>query len=255
MGVHIGTSGWHYRHWVGTFYPDGTKPQHMLGYYSGVFPTVEVNNTFYKLPEGETLARWRDSTPAGFVFAFKVSRYVTHRKKLRDAATSLAKTLAAASVLGEKLGPLLFQLPPNWRVNVDRLHEFLSLLPRDIGRVFEFRDRSWLTDRVYELLRGYGAAFCIYDMQGNETPHIVTSDLVYIRLHGPDGRYMGSYDRTALSAWANRIAEWAKSGKDVYCFFNNDPGGYAAQNARDLQAMLRDNRTSVMAATRRGGAT
>ena len=238
MSVHIGTSGWHYKHWVGTFYPEGTKPEQMLGYYSGAFRTVELNSTFYGLPEHATVAHWRDSTPAGFLFASKASRYITHRKKLKNAGRALEKTLAAVRILGTKMGPVLFQLPPNWGVNLERLEEFLRSMPEDVRSAFEFRDDSWFEERVYGLLRRYAAAFCIHDLNGRKTPDEVTSDLVYIRLHGPRGSYGGSYDSRALSAWADDISNWAKSGKDVYCFFNNDERGYAAENALELRAML-----------------
>jgi uncharacterized protein YecE (DUF72 family) len=238
MSIHIGTSGWHYEHWVGAFYPEGTKPEAMLEYYAGVFRSVELNSTFYRLPEPITLAHWRDSTPAGFVLAFKAGRYVTHVKKLRDPDRSLGKTVAAARVLGEKLGPILFQLPPHWGVNPDRLQEFLLHVPEDVRAAFEFRDPSWFTDEVYELLRRHRAALCIYDLDGRQAPSEVTSDLVYVRLHGPGGPYQGLYDQVALSAWKDAIAGWDRSGKDVFCFFDNDERGFAAENARELQAML-----------------
>jgi len=238
MGIHIGTSGWHYRHWVGLFYPKGMKPDEMLQYYAGEFTAVEVNNSFYRLPDKETLIAWRDSTPGRFVFAFKASRYVTHMKKLKDAREALGKTLAGARVLEEKLGPVLFQLPPRWRVNPGRLQEFLKHMPNDVRVAFEFRDPSWFTDEVYGLLRGHGAAFCIYDLQGKKSPTEVTADFVYVRMHGAAGAYQGRYTQRVLSGWTEAVSSWHGTGKDVFLFFNNDSQGYAIENARELKKML-----------------
>ncbi len=238
MSIHIGTSGWHYKHWVGPFYPEGLRSEQMLGYYGGEFGAVEINNSFYRLPDHEILATWRDSTPDAFVFAYKASRYITHMKKLHNAGAALEKMVAGARVLGDKLGPILFQLPPKWRVDADRLEAFLRLIPEDLRTGFEFRDPSWFVADVYRLLRRHRAAFCIYELEGTRSPNEVTADFVYVRLHGPDGTYKGSYSTQDLSGWAGAISSWVRTGKDVYCFFDNDDRGYAAANARELKEML-----------------
>ena len=239
MSVHVGTSGWHYKDWVGPFYPEDLRTGEMLGYYSREFATVEINSSFYRLPEAETLAAWRDATPQRFVFAFKANRYITHMKKLHDVKDALGGMLAAARLLGEKLGPILFQLPPRWRANAERLRQFLELLPGDLPTAFEFRDPSWFADEVYETLRAHRVGFCIYDLAGTRAPREVTSDLVYIRLHGPGGAYKGSYSDKDLSGWAGAVSAWDRSGRDVYCFFDNDERAFAALNAGRLRDMLK----------------
>jgi uncharacterized protein YecE (DUF72 family) len=238
MTIFIGTSGWHYRHWIGPFYPDGLPSASMLRFYSAEFGAVEVNNSFYQLPEKATLLAWRKATPDRFVFAFKASRYLTHMKKLTDAEDALATMLERARVLGPKLGPVLFQLPPRWRVDVDRLRQFLAILPADLRVAFEFRDPSWFSDAVYESLRDSAAGFCIYELGDAASPQIVTADLAYVRLHGPDGPYQGLYDTGTLSNWADSMSAWNAEGRDVYCFFDNDEHGCATRNARELQALL-----------------
>ena len=238
MSIQIGTSGWHYEHWVGPFYPADLKPEEMLSFYSSSFSAVEINNSFYRLPTRKSLGTWKHSTPDGFVFVFKASRYITHMKKLHDAGDALERMLASAGVLGEKLGPVLFQLPPKWRVNAGRLDSFLSQIPEDMRVAFEFRDPSWFVDDVFASLRRHGAAFCIYELAGSRSPNEITTDFVYIRLHGPGGAYEGSYGTQTLSGWAGAISSWARGGKDVYCFFDNDERGYAVQNAGELRAML-----------------
>jgi uncharacterized protein YecE (DUF72 family) len=238
MTIFIGTSGWHYGHWRGPFYPDDLTPEQMLRFYSTQFEAVEVNSSFYRLPQRATLLVWKEATPDCFVFAFKASRYLTHMKKLTDAGDALAAMLERARVLGPKLGPVLFQLPPRWRVDVDRLRQFLAILPRDIRAAFEFRDPSWFSDAVYESLRESAAGFCIYDLGGTTSRQIVTSDLAYVRLHGPGGPYQGLYDTGTLSNWADSISAWNAEGRDVYCFFDNDEHGYATRNARELRALL-----------------
>ena len=159
-------------------------------------------------------------------------------KKLHNAGAALEKMVAGARVLGDKLGPILFQLPPKWRVDADRLEAFLRLIPEDLRVGFEFRDPSWFVADVYRLLRRHQAAFCIYELEGTRSPNEVTADFVYVRLHGPDGAYKGSYSTQDLSGWAGAISSWVRTGKDVYCFFDNDDRGYAAANARELKEML-----------------
>lgn len=238
--ISIGTSGWHYPHWVGPFYPKNTASEEFLSYYVHNFSTVEINNTFYNLPAHETLAHWRDETPKNFLFTCKASRYITHMKKLKDPKKSIERFFETVTVLGRKLGPILFQLPPRWRKNVPRLEEFLKVLPKKFRYAFEFRDMSWCDEETYQVLRNHKAAFCLYHLAGQWSPEIVTADFVYIRLHGPQDSYQGKYTKRTLRRWANKCREWAKSGKDVYCYFDNDDRGFAPTNALDLNRMLED---------------
>lgn len=236
--VHVGTSGWHYRHWLGTFYPEGTEDEALLPFYAEHFSTVEVNNTFYQLPEVATLRKWRQMTPDDFTFAVKASRYITHMKKLKDPQEPVSNFLSQVGTLGDKLGPILFQLPPNWHVNAERLRAFLQTLPEGHRYVFEFRDPSWFEEQVTDLLREEGVAFCIHDMRDQPSPKIVTAPFVYVRFHGPGVPYQGSYSRQALAGWAGAISAWRRQGREVFCYFNNDVAGYATQDAGELQAML-----------------
>ncbi|WP_298439657.1 DUF72 domain-containing protein [Geobacter sp.] len=236
--IHIGTSGWHYDHWKGPFYPEGVRPEEMLAYYAGHFQAAEINNSFYHLPSVEALDSWRKAVPEEFIFAVKASRYITHMKKLKDAGEAVEHFLGRVNRLGKQLGPVLFQLPPRWRCNAARLGEFLARLPEGFRYAFEFRDPSWFADEVYALLRQRGAAFCIYELAGTLSPREITADFVYLRLHGPGGAYQGSYDTTTLAGWAGALSAWAREGKEVFCFFDNDQNGYAALNARSLQEMV-----------------
>lgn len=235
--LYIGTSGWHYKHWVGRFYPEKLNSEEMLPLYAGDFDTVEVNNTFYQLPEKETFEQWREATPDGFTFAVKANRYITHMKNLKDPQEPLDNLLSRARALGDKLGPVLFQLSPNWQLNAARLDNFLKQLPDDVRSVFEFRHASWFDEKALDLLREHGVAFCIHDSGGETTPKEITADLVYIRFHG--GSEGGSYTKQALAGWAGAISSWRQE-HDVYCYFNNDWEGYALDNARTLRAMLAD---------------
>ncbi len=238
--IRIGTSGWHYSHWRGPFYPNLCSGAEMLDCYVRQFDTVEINNSFYRLPTPETFKGWRDSTPRNFHFAVKASRFITHNKKLRDPANPLERFIQPVSELREKLGPILFQLPPKWRVNVERLEEFLSALPR--GRLwryaFEFREPTWLNEKVYEALRRHNAAFCIYELSGFRTPDEITADWTYVRLHGPGGKYQGSYSAAQLGEWAERIAKWSERLKAIYTYFDNDQAGYAVRNALELKRLV-----------------
>lgn len=239
--IRIGTSGWHYKHWCGPFYGKETRAPEMLPFYLQHFDTVELNNSFYRLPTGEAFRCWRESTPRNFVFAVKASRFITHNKKLKDPEEALENLLPRARQLKEKLGPVLFQLPPKWNLNLDRLEEFLAALPRKQRFTFEFRNPTWLANPVYETLRRYNAAFCIYELVGFSTPMHVTADWVYVRLHGPgEGKYQGSYSMDALERWADRIAEWAAGLKAIYVYFDNDQAGYAAQNALQLKSLVEE---------------
>lgn len=235
----IGTSGWNYRHWLGPFYPPGTRARDMLSHYAQRFETVEVNGTFYRLPSPETLAGWRDHVPEGFAFACKASRYITHMKKLNVDETATAPFLEAVGTLGPRLGPVLFQLPPRWRANPDRLDGFLALLPGGHRYVFEFRDETWFSDEIYDVLRRHGTAFCIYDLEGRTAPDVETGPFDYVRLHGPgEEAYRSAYDDAALDGWAAWIADRLGRGRDVYCYFDNDEAGHAPNDALRLRERL-----------------
>jgi len=236
--IHIGTSGWSYKHWKGPFYPGHLADERMLAYYAGHFRTTEINTSFYHLPARETLKLWHESTPADFLFSVKASRYITHMKKLKDPGQSVSAFLQRIRILGDKLGPILFQLPPRWRFNKERLAAFLDALSAEFSYAFEFRDRSWLNEETRELLSRYGAAFCIYELDGFLSPKEITSNLVYVRLHGPGGPYRGSYNDECLTGWAGDFARWTAQGHAVFCYFDNDERGYAARNAMRLRAML-----------------
>jgi uncharacterized protein YecE (DUF72 family) len=239
--LHIGTSGWNYPHWYETFYPPKEDlQQDLLVYYAEHFQTVEINNSFYQLPTVKTFRAWRDSTPAGFVFAVKASRYLTHLKKLKEVQESALTFLKRAETLGDKLGPILFQLPPRWHVNRERLAAFLQGLPAGFRYTFEFRDRTWLNPDIYALLADFGCALCIYDLKGQLSPKEVTADFVYVRLHGPhEQAYTGSYDTAALAGWAGAFSTWLQQGKEVFCYFDNDEQGFAPHNALELQQMVK----------------
>jgi uncharacterized protein YecE (DUF72 family) len=236
--TYIGTSGWHYRHWVGPFYPEDMKPRGFLDYYSTRFRAVEINATFYRLPSLETLEAWRTSSPPDMVFACKASRYITHARKLTDPEGSFSRFFKTVEALGDKAGPVLFQLPPRWKVNVARLSAFLEMLPEGRRYAFEFRDESWFCSAVYEALARHDAAFCLYDIAGRRSPIELTADFTYVRLHGPGGAYQGSYDGRTLSGWARRFRAWRGAGRDVFCFFDNDDSGYAPRNALRMQDMV-----------------
>jgi uncharacterized protein YecE (DUF72 family) len=238
--IHIGTSGWHYEHWEGPFYPDTVAKRDYLAYYIKHLSTVEVNNTFYQLPEEGTLINWRDTVPEDFVFAVKASRYITHMKKLKDPQEPVTTFLGRIDALGDNLGPILFQLPPRWYFNRERLASFLEVLPSGQRYAFELRDPDWLNEQAYQILAEHNAALCIYDFKGRQAPKKVTADFVYVRLHGPNGAYQGKYSAEALTGWAEDMSRWQHQGKDVYCYFDNDQAGYAVQNALELQAIFQD---------------
>ena len=199
---------------------------------------MEINNTFYRLPSERALETWRDTVPSGFIFAVKGSRFITHLKKLKDPARSLAPFVDRIALLGEKLGPILFQLPPRWHFDAARLAAFLTALPATHRYTLELRDRSWINASALDLLSSHGVAFCIYELDGYLSPREVTADFVYIRLHGPGGPYQGQYDPRTLSAWAEAMAAWSRQGLEVFCYFDNDEAGFAARNALQLQALL-----------------
>jgi uncharacterized protein YecE (DUF72 family) len=236
--VHIGTSGWHYKHWWGLFYPEDLPASEMLAFYARHFDSVEINNSFYQLPLAKTFESWRDAVTKDFCFAVKASRFITHMKKLKAPKTSTEKFFRRAEILEDKLGPILFQLPPRWHLNSARLAEFLKALPQSHQYAFEFRDPGWHVPEIYELLRKHNAAFCLYDLSGSETPIEITANFTYIRFHGPtEAKYSGSYTPSTLKKWARRISVWKKDLDDIYVYFNNDAGGHAVTNAQQLKEL------------------
>ena len=244
--IRIGTSGFHYKHWIGPFYPPKTPASKMLGFYLQHFDTVELNNSFYRLPTAEAFDAWREATPANFIFAVKASRFITHNKKLKDPEHALDNLLPRAAHLGPKLGPILFQLPPHWRVNPERLESLLEILPRDPRYTFEFRELSWITPAIISILTKFNAAFCIYELAGYHSPLEITADFAYVRLHGPEsGKYQGSYSDERLQEWARQIEAWAQNLKAIYVYFDNDQYAYAAANARNLRNMLSGKQARV----------
>ena len=237
--IRIGTSGYHYKHWRGPFYPNKMSADKMLEFYSQSFDTVELNNSFYRLPTEAAFDNWRQSVPANFVFAVKASRFLTHQKKLKDPESALDKLLPRASRLSNKLGPILFQLPPRWRVNPGRLEALLEALPRDLRFAVEFRDLSWIQPEINKLLARFNAAFCIYELAGYRSPLTITADFAYVRLHGPGvEKYQANYSAGRLRCWKQEIEAWAKDLAAIYIYFDNDQAGYAARNALKLRGMI-----------------
>ncbi|MEA3199256.1 MAG: hypothetical protein QOE90_684 [Thermoplasmata archaeon] len=242
--VRVGTSGYVYAHWKGRFYPDDLPRKDWFAHYAERFGAVEINNTFYRLPTRDLVARWREAAPPGFTYAFKASRYITHRKKLLpggshpDAARDLLDALAGA---GPRLGPVLFQLPPQMKRDDARLRAFLARLPQrgDVRYAFEFRHASWYAEDVYDLLGEHGVAFCMHDWPDAPTPRdVVTAGLVYVRFHGVERAYAGLYGPRRLAPWRARIARWRDAGHDVFAFFNNDEAAYATRDAAWLADKL-----------------
>ena len=241
--LRIGTSGWHYKHWIGRYYPQDIKPANMLAHYVRDFDTVELNNTFYRLPLESAFDSWRTSTPRDFLFAVKGSRFLTHMIKLKDPERGLVNFIPRAERLRSKLGPILWQLPPRWNVNLERLEEFLAKLPHKHRYAFELRNETWMTEEVYALLRKYNAAFCIYELAGYHTPLLITADWTYVRLHGPTQfKYHGSYSDTQLAAWADRIREWSRTMKAIYVYFDNDDSAHAVNNALTLKRLVAEKK-------------
>lgn len=237
--IRIGTSGWHYDHWAGPFYPADLPKDKWLGYYTQSFDTVELNNTFYHLPKEESLKRWHKLAPKNFLYAVKASRYITHIKKLKDVSEELIRFLDLAALLGKKLGPILYQLPPSLHKDINRLESFIKLLPKKQPAVFEFRHSSWYSEDTYQLLKRFGVGFCIHDLPGNESPRVITGDIIYVRFHGTTGRYSGCYSKSMLANFAKWLKDHAKDVRSIYVYFNNDEAAYAIRNAKELKKLLR----------------
>ncbi len=236
--LRVGTSGWSYPNWKSRFYPPGLPQSGWFAYYAGRFDVVEINNSFYQFPKPETVAAWREAAPLGFVYAVKANRYITHMKKLKAPEDACLRFLAIVKELRETLGPVLFQLPPRWRYDGERLAGFLRALPSGFRYAFEFRDPSWVNDHCLGLLADKGAALCSTHLDGARVTGRAGADFAYFRLHGPEGPYQGRYGREGLAPWAEAIRKEREAGRAVYCFFDNDQEAFAAEDAAELAAML-----------------
>ncbi len=235
---YIGTSGWHYDDWKGLFYPEKLPKTRWLEFYAQHYGTLELNNTFYRLPSGDAFKKWYGSSPPEFLFAVKVSRFITHIKRLKDCDEALINFMSRSALLKDKLGPLLYQLPPGLHRDDTLLSDFLDKLPRGLKHVIEFRHESWLVEEVFEILRRYKVGFCVFDMPKLACPLLATADFAYIRFHGKDSLYSSCYSDEEMSDWAGRIREMAKGLNAVYIYFNNDIGGYALKNAETIRELL-----------------
>ena len=239
MDIHIGTSGYHYKHWVGTYYPEGMKPKDMLAHYMRDFDTVELNRPFYRLPTRKAFEDWRESAPPGFIYSVKGSRFITHMKKLKEPEANVPFFFAAAEGLAETLGPVLWQLPPFWKCDLARLEVFLATLPRDRRHAFEFRNPTWHAPEVYDALHRHNAAFCPFDIAGFQSPVEVTADWTYIRLHGPsENAYGGAYSRDALHGWADWLLARRDTLRAAYVYFDNDAEANAVRDALALKEIV-----------------
>lgn len=234
----IGTSGWHYDDWRKRFYPQELPKAKWLEFYTRHFPTVELNNSFYRLPSEAAFKNWYDSSPPDFTFAVKVSRYITHIKRLKNSEEAVDNFIQRARILGEKLGPLLYQLPPNMHRNDETLNSFLSSLPQEFKHVIEFRHQSWLEEDVFAILRQHHAGLCVFDMPDFTCPLRATANFAYIRFHGSDSLYSSCYSDEELEDWAKRISELAENLDSVFIYFNNDVEGFAVRNAETIKQFL-----------------
>jgi uncharacterized protein YecE (DUF72 family) len=236
--IRIGCSGWNYKHWRELFYPKGLPARRWFEFYAEHFDTVEINNSFYRLPSAETFAKWRDQAPPGFCYAVKANRFLTQARKLKDCEEPLQRMMAPFRALGDRLGPILYQLPPRFRINLERLESFLELVPKDVVNVFEFRDKSWLVPATFDLLDRYGASFCVHDMPGSATERQAVGRIAYVRFHGGEGKYVGRYSDAALLSWTDWIVAQARAGRPAWCYFNNDLEAHAIHDAQTLKAMV-----------------
>ncbi len=235
----IGTSGWAYPDWREVFYPRGLRPAEWLAYYARVFDTVEVNASFYRLPTERLVTGWLARTPPHFRFAVKAWRAITHFRRLEDCADLLDRFFARITLFGDRLGPVLFQLPPRFPVDADRLARFLERLPAGQRYAFEFRDPSWHVEPVYRTLRAFGAAFCPFDLAGLTGPRVVTAGFVYVRLHGHRHRYRGAYGEALLADWAAWLRRRLEERREAWIYFDNtDEAAHAVTDAIRLGRLL-----------------
>lgn len=233
--LRIGCSGWQYQHWRGDFYPAGLPQSRWFAHYAGTFDTVEINNSFYRLPEAGTFEAWKHQAPPGFLYAVKASRFLTHMKKLKEPEDALSRFFENARHLSPHIGPILYQLPPGWSVDVGRFEHFLRALPKRYRHTVEFRDPSWYDERIFDLLRRYGVALCLHDMQASATGRMTVGPFVYVRFHHGTAKYGGRYSDERLDEWADWLALQVAEGMDVFAYFNNDTGGHAPRDAVRLR--------------------
>jgi uncharacterized protein YecE (DUF72 family) len=238
--IFIGTSGWSYKSWRGPFFPNEVMIKHHLQFYTTQFDSAELNGVFYRTPTPAAVRGWRDNTPDDFVFAWKASKFITHWKRLSGKSrNSLALIEQRLKILGSKAGPVLFQLPPRFTANPERLDSFMKLVPKRWRVSFEFRHDSWYCAEVFKLLRKHDVALCISDHADAPAPWQITAPFVYVRGHGPTGRYKGHYSDKTLRGWAKKIHGWKRGGKDVYIYFDNDQKSAAPADALKLIQMLK----------------
>jgi uncharacterized protein YecE (DUF72 family) len=236
--IRVGCSGWVYKHWRGILYPEGLPQTRWFERYADEFDTVEINNSFYRLPTTETFDKWRRQAPPGFCYAVKANRYLTQAKKLKDCEEPLERMMAAVRSLGDRLGPMLYQLPPSLKINLERLESFLAILPKDVTSAFEFRNTSWYVPETYALLERYGVSFCVHDMPGSASERVAVGPVAYVRFHGSGGKYWGRYADEVLLGWADWMIEQSREGRSVWCYFNNDIHGHAIDDARTMKSMV-----------------
>ena len=254
--VYVGTSGWQYRDWRGAFYPPEVPQREWLEWYCRHFRTVELNNSFYNLPEASVFARWRERTPDGFVMAVKMSRFVTHIKKLNEPAEPIHRFLERATQLGPRFGPVLVQLPPRFQAVPERLDETLSIFPRQIRVAVEFRDPSWFSDEVRAILEKHRAAFVLADSPRRKQPDWRTADWGFLRFHEGLATPRPCYHEATLRTWAEKLATLFQPADDVYAYFNNDHQACAVRDAGDFARLCREvglEATPVTAAVTVGG--
>lgn len=237
--VYVGTSGWTYGDWRGPFYPPETPKRRWLEWYGTQFLSTEINGSFYRTPSLETVRAWREQTPEGFIFAWKASKFITHWKRLSEkSAGSIELMETRLEALGPKAGPVLFQLPPNFRADGARLADFLVMLPKTYAYAFEFRNASWYADEIFSILHAHDVSLCLSDHHDAPAPWEATASHVYVRGHGPTGEYRGAYPETVLRRWAREIAAWARQGRRVYAYFDNDQKSAAPKDALRLRDMI-----------------
>lgn len=239
--IKIGCSGYLYRHWREVFYPPKLPATRWLQFYSQTFATLELNNTFYTLPAVTTFDHWREITPDNFIFALKASRFLTHMKKLKEPEQPLARLFERAVHLQPKLGPVLYQLPPHWGFDLERFVSFLKALPPGYQHAVEVRDTSWLNPQFFSALEKYQVAYCITSLPYYQTPVVATAKFSYFRFHGSGQMYNYCYTQKELRHWAAEMLRFAGQGYPVYTYFDNDPQGWAVQNALELTTIIRES--------------
>lgn len=240
MAIQIGTSGWTYDGWRGPFYPKDVAKKGWLAWYGTQFCTTEINGSFYRTPSLEAVRAWRKQTPEDFCFAWKASKFITHWKRLSEKSdNSIALMVTRLKILGPKCGPVLFQLPPQFKANRERLASFLTMLPKRYLYAFEFRHESWYDESILALLRDHNVSLCLSDHHDAPSPWSVTASHVYVRGHGPGGRYKDHYPDKTLREWAADIRAWKRRGRDVYVYFDNDQKSAAPKDAARLLALLK----------------